>query len=196
MKRLVAIVLATMMFATLAVGLVSADAITGSTPLKCKLPLLITNIGQGPDAKLSRIYFDKSAIKFDYNAEPGKDDPMANDLKGYKTLFCVISSDAKGLGASGITIDDEVKRVDAMLKEAKKQGITIVACNTTGSAARGNYNEKSIDAIASYADAFVINTDGDKDKRFTNIATKYKKPITYFSNTLQDFGSIISSMFK
>ena len=95
-------------------------------PVKGQPPLLITNAGQGPGAKMSRLLVQRTGAvtDFDYIAEPK---PADLKTKPYKTLMVVLGSTAKGLGASGITIDQEIERLNAMIAEAKKLKLQIVA---------------------------------------------------------------------
>ena len=94
-------------------------AVSGAAPVKGRLPLLITNAGQGPGAKMSRLLVQRTGAvtDFDYNAEPK---PADLQKKPYKTMMVVLGSTAKGLGASGITIDQEIERLNAMIAEAKQ----------------------------------------------------------------------------
>src|SRR5512139_3150435 len=103
----------------------AAAAVSGAPPVKGALPLLITNAGQGPGAKMSRLLVQRTGVvtDFEYNAEPTVADLQK---KAYKTMFVVLGSTAKGLGASGITIDQEIERLNAMIAEARKQKIQIV----------------------------------------------------------------------
>ncbi len=95
-------------------------AVTGAPPVKGALPLLITNAGQGPGAKMSKLLLQRTGVvtDFEYNAEPKVADLQK---KSFKTMFVVLGSNAKGLGASGITIDQEIERLNAMIAEARSR---------------------------------------------------------------------------
>ena len=117
--------------------------------------------------------------------------------KPYKTLLVVIGSSAKGLGASGITIDDEIARLERMIKEAKKLGMQIIAAQIEGKARRDNIggpNERSIDAIAPFADHIIIKKDANTDGRFTKIAQENEIPLTIIDDTI-DFVQVIEKMY-
>ena len=75
---------------------------------------------------MSRLLVQRTGVvtDFDYIAEP---QPADLKTKPYKTMMVVLGSTAKGLGASGITIDQEIERLNAMIAEAKKLKIQIVA---------------------------------------------------------------------
>ena len=171
-------------------------AVTGAKPPRGALPLLITNAGQGSGAKMSRVLVQKTGVvtDFEYNAEPTVADLQK---KSYKTMFVVIGSTAKGLGASGITIDDEIVRLNAMIGEAKKQKIQVVAILLEGKAKRGKpggADERCIDAIAPFAQYLVVKKDGNEDGRFDAIAKKTGAPLTLIDDAI-DFSEVVKQMY-
>jgi len=170
--------------------------ISGVEPPKANQPLLITNAGQGPGGKMARLLIIRSKAVEDwtYNAEPWEEDL---NKKAYKTLLVVIGSSAKGLGASGITIDDEIARLERMIKEAKRLGMQIIAAQIEGKARRDNIggpNERSIDAIAPFADHIIVKKDANADGRFTKIAEANEIPLTIIDETI-DFMQVIEKMY-
>jgi hypothetical protein len=174
---------------------VHAD-VSGAKPPKGSLPLLITNAGQGSGAKMTRVLVQKTGVvtDFDYNAEPKVADLQK---KSYKTMFVVIGSTAKGLGASGITIDDEIERLNAMIAEARKQKIQVVAILLEGKAKRGKpggADERCIDAIAPFAQYLVVKKDGNEDGRFDAIAKRTGAPLTLIDDAM-DFSEIVRQMY-
>ncbi|MGE5199141.1 MAG: DUF6305 family protein [Rhodospirillaceae bacterium] len=175
----------------------SADAaVTGAAPVKGQQPLLITNAGQGPGAKMSRLLLQRTGVvsDFDYNAEPKPADLKA---KPYKTIMVVLGSTAKGLGASGITIDQEIDRLNAMIAEAKKLKLQIVCVLLEGKTRRGKpggADERCIDAIAPFADYLVVKKDGNEDGRFDAIAKKTGAPLTFIDDAV-DFSEVVKAMY-
>ena len=171
-------------------------AISGAEPPIADQPLFINNAGQGPGGKMARLLVIRSKVveEWTYNAEPQEEDLKE---KPYKTLLVVIGSSAKGLGASGITIDDEIARLERMIKEAKKLGMQIIAAQIEGKARRDNSggpNERSIDAIAPFADHIIVKKDANTDGRFTKIAEENKIPLTIIDDTI-DFIQAIEKMY-
>ena len=171
-------------------------AVSGAKPPKGALPLLITNAGQGPGAKMSRVLVQKTGVvtDFEYNAEPKVADLQK---KSYKTMFVVLGSNAKGLGASGITIDQEIQRLNAMIAEAKKQKIQVVAVLIEGKTRRGKpggADERCIDAIAPFAQYLVVKKDGNEDGRFDAIAKKTGAPLTLIDDAM-DFSEVVKQMY-
>jgi len=170
--------------------------ISGAEPPIAGQPLFITNAGQGPGGKMTRLLVIRSKAVEDwtYNAEPWEKD--LNE-KPYKTLLIVIGSSAKGLGASGITVDDEIARLERMIKEAKRLNMQIIAAQIEGKARRddvGGPNERSIDAIAPFADHIIVKKDGNFDGKFTKIAEENKIPLTIIDETI-DFIQVIEKMY-
>ncbi len=171
-------------------------AVTGAPPVKGQTPLLITNAGQGPGAKMSRLLVQRSGAvtDFDYNAEPR---PADLQKRPYKTVMVVLGSTAKGLGASGITIDQEIERLTAMIAEAKRLKLQIVAVLLEGKARRGKpggADERCIDAIAPHAQYLVVKKDGNEDGRFDAIARKTGAPLTLIDDAM-DFGEVVKRMY-
>jgi hypothetical protein len=171
-------------------------AVSGAAPVKGALPLLITNAGQGPGAKMSRLLVQRSGVvtDFEYNAEPKVADLQA---KSFKTMFVVLGSTAKGLGASGITVDQEIERLNAMIVEARKQKIQVVAILLEGKARRGKpggADERCIDAIAPFAQYLVVKKDGNEDGRFDAISKKSGAPLTLIDDAM-DFSVVVKQMY-
>jgi len=195
MKKLILFLLLSVFLVTAYAGSALA-LVSGAEPPKAGQPLLITNAGQGPGGKMARLLIIRSKAVEDwtYNAEPWEKD--LNE-KPYKTLLVVIGSSAKGLGASGITIDDEINRLNAMIAEAKKLGMQIIAAQIEGKARRDNAggpNERSIDAIAPFADHIIVKTDANADGRFTKIAEEKQIPLTLIDETI-DFIKVVEKMY-
>ena len=183
--------------AALLASSVSAEAaVSGAAPVKGQQPLLITNAGQGPGAKMARLLIQRTGVltDFDYTAEP---QPADLKTKPYKTLMVVLGSTAKGLGASGITIDQEIDRLNAMIAEAKKLKLQIVGVLLEGKTRRGKpggADERCIDAIAPHASYLVVKKDGNEDGRFDAIAKKTGAPLTFIDDAV-DFGEVVKAMY-
>ncbi len=176
---------------------VSVEAsVTGDKPVKGEEPLLITNAGQGPGGKMGRLLVarSKAVQNMTYNAEPSADDLKSG---GYKMVLVVIGSSAKGLGASGITIDDEIARLGVLMEECKKSGIPVIAAHIEGESKRGkpgSADERSIEAIAPYAQGFIVKSDGNFDGLFTEWAKKNGAPLTIIDETL-DLVQVVKDMY-
>lgn len=183
--------------AAVAAATVAAHAaVSGAPPVKGQAPLLITNAGQGPGAKMVRLLVQRSGAvaDFDYKAEPQPADLKA---KPYKTLMVVLGSTAKGLGASGITIDQEIDRLKAVMAEAKALKLQIVAVLLEGKTRRGKpggADERCIDTIAPHAHYLVVKKDGNADGRFDTIAKATGAPLTFIDDAV-DFTDVVKAMY-
>ncbi len=197
MRKNLALLSILVLFVFLCVALMINAKITGDEPVKAGQPLLITNAGQGPGGKMARLLVMRSQAveEWDYNAEP---EPEDIEGKGYKTMLVVIGSSSKGLGASGITIDDEIERLNRMIEKAKELDIQIIAAQIEGKARRdreGGPNERSIEAIAPYADYIIVKEDADFDGKFTKIAEENKVPMTVIEDSVE-LTEVVKAMYS
>jgi hypothetical protein len=116
----------------------------------------------------------------------------------YKTVIIAIGASLKGMGASGLTIDAEVKRLKSIVDFCKKNGIFIIGVHVGGLSKRGapgSDNEKMIDAIAPFTDYLVVAADSNKDGRFNDIAKEKGIPLTQIEYAL-DLVDIMKKVFK
>jgi hypothetical protein len=99
----------------------------------------------------------------------------------YKTMIFAIGASLKGMGASGLTVDSELKRLKSLIEYCEKNDIFIIAVHAGGESKRGasgSDNEKMIDAVAPFADYIIAVEDSNKDGRFTKITEEKKIPFT------------------
>jgi PPE-repeat protein len=116
----------------------------------------------------------------------------------YKTIIFAIGASLKGMGASGLTIDAEVKRLKSIVDFCKKNGIFIIGIHVGGISKRGapgSDNEKMIDAVAPFVDYLVVAADSNKDGRFNDIAKEKGIPLTQIEYAL-DLVDIMKQVFN
>jgi Domain of unknown function (DUF6305) len=120
--------------------------------------------------------------------------------KPYKTLIVVTGASLKGMGAAGVAITDEIARVNALMAEAKKKGITIIGAHVEGmerrakgAAAGDNSDEQSIDAVCPKAAFLIVRKDGDEDGRFTAFQKK-NIPVVFFEKN-NELSGVLQSVF-
>lgn len=163
------------------------------------LPMLITNAGQGPGGKMARLLVSQTkTIVLDQDFWY-KSEPVETDIKErpYKALMVIIGSSDKGLGASGITIDQEIARLQKMVKTAKDSKLPIIAVlleKDKRSAISTNPNERCIDTICPSADWMIVIKGGNTDQRFDKLKAKYKIPLTVIDNAI-DFTELCKKIF-
>lgn len=165
---------------------------------KAETPILVTSCGQSPGPLRLTVFMKRLQIAHDL-----KEDAAVKDLsaKPYKTLVVVTGSSLKGMGAAGVSIDDEVKRVSALIAEAKKKGITVIGSHVEGmerrakNAAPGdNSDEMSIDAVCPKANFLIVRKDGDEDGRFTALSKKHNVPVVFFQKNTE-IQDVLKSVF-
>ncbi len=116
----------------------------------------------------------------------------------YKTVIIAIGASLKGMGASGLTVENEVSRLKKIIDNCKKKKIFIIAVHVGGTSKRGapgSDNERMIDAVAPSADYLIVTGDGNKDGRFDTIAKDKGIPLTQIEYAL-DLVDIFKQVFK
>lgn len=152
-------------------------------------PVLLTSCGQSPGPVRLKIFLQKNNIVFDYNLQAKADDLIAKKKEGkpYKSIIIVTGASLKGMGAAGVSMDDEITRTKALIAEAKKQGIKVIGSHIEGMARRSqgastgdNTDEMSIDAVCNVSDFLIVKKEGDSDGRFTTISKAKNIPLILF----------------
>ena len=161
------------MFSALLVILLTVTFM-GFTPSsqKYEKPILISSAGQSADVTLASTLFKK--IKTEAAAKP-----MAKeaDLGGIKTLVIVPGFSSKGLGAAGISREQELDRVKSLISAAKKKNIKIVMLHIGGKARRGGQSDDFNKMVAEASSYMIVVKQGDEDQFFTKIAGQKKIPV-------------------
>jgi len=173
---------------------------------KAQFPVVTTSAGQSTDVETLNIIADEAGVGYDYcdvptveilkdgvgmggreSADTGFHVEINTDLETYpngtpyKTIMFAIGASLKGMGASGLTIEDEDKRLKEVIDYCKANNIFIVAVHIGGVSKRGapgGDNERMIDAVAPFADYIIVAKDSNKDGRFTTIAKEKNIPMT------------------
>ncbi len=152
-------------------------------------PALLTSCGQSPGPVRLKIFMTRLKLDYDYSLMATADDLIAQKEAGdpYKTLIIVTGASLKGMGAAGVSVDDELERTAELIAEAKKQGITIIGSHIEGMARRSagasagdNSDEMSIDAVCQNSTFMLIKAEGDEDGRFTAISKGKGIPMISF----------------
>lgn len=179
---------------------------------KASLPVLNTSAGQSADVETLNVICEEAGVTYDYcdvptvdlikagvglgDAEsgPGFHVEVHTDLgtypkaTPYKTIIFAIGASLKGMGASGLTVDAEVKRLNEIIDYCKQNDIFIIAMHAAGTSGRGapgSDNERMIDAVAPFADFIIVVADSNKDGRFDAIAKDKGIPLTQVEYALE-----------
>jgi len=181
-------------FAVLALALVliasfAAPAFAQARPaMKAQTPVLLTSCGQSPGPARIKVFLQRLQYEYDM-----KDTATVKDLaaKPYKTLIVVTGASLKGMGAAGVSMTDEIARVNALIAEARKKGMTVVGAHVEGmerrakgAAAGDNSDEQSIDAVCPKSQFLIVRKDGDEDGRFTAFQKK-NIPVMFFEKNTE-----------
>ena len=200
MKKRV-LVLAALMLLVASAGQLFA-AVTGD-PLKTyDCPYLLTSAGQGPGSKQLRLLINMSK-KFTLGTDFYLEDeplPRLDEINSgkYKVLVAVIGTTDKGLGASGITIEDEINNLKKVIEAAKAQGMPIVAVHIEQDKRAPkiptNGNERIIDLICPVADWMIVCKTSNPDGRFDKLKADYGVPLTIVDSALE-FSQLCTKIF-
>jgi len=171
---------------------------------KASPPILLTACGQSPDTVPMKVVIQKSKVPYDLVDLATVQDLAQKKSSGapYQTIIIVMGASLKGMGAAGISIEDEIKRTSELIEAARRDKITIIGAHiggmkrrAQGAAVGDNTDELSIDAVAPKSDLLLILKDGNEDGRFTIIAKQKKIPMIEVEKTL-DLIPEIEKLFK
>lgn len=136
-------------------------------------PVLITSAGQSADVKLVKMLAQRQNLN-DTTILMAK----PSDLKGIRTLIIVPGFSSKGLGAAGVSQQDEFLRVEALIKSANEMKIPIVLVHIGGNARRKGQSDSFNQLVADNSKIMIVVKQGDEDGFFSTISKKKNIPIT------------------
>ncbi len=135
-------------------------------------PVLVTSAGQSADVTMVSMMCKRLKLEATVEAKA-----TAENLKGIKTLILVPGFSSKGLGAAGISKEEEMDRVKAIIAEAKKQKVGILLMHIGGVPRRGTQSDPFNTLAAEASSKYIVVRQGDEDGFFTNLAKEKKVPI-------------------
>ncbi|HSW29842.1 MAG TPA: DUF6305 family protein [Longimicrobiales bacterium] len=185
-------------------------ALAGALPLAAQapaptaqLPVLLTSCGQSPGPERVKFFLNRLQLQHEFLARATAQDLVAAQQGGkpYKALIIVTGASLKGMGAAGVSMPQELARTEALIAEAKRQGITVIGSHVEGMARRAqgaaagdNSDEQSIDAVMPNAAFMIVRKDGDEDRRFTVISQKSNIPLLLFEKNME-LGELLGRVF-
>lgn len=135
-------------------------------------PILISSAGQSADVKLVKMLAARQEL--DANtvlmAKPA-------DLEGMKSLLIVPGFSSKGLGAAGISQEEEMNRVQELVEAANNNNIPIIMMHVGGNARRKGQSDAFNSLIANNSKHMIVVAQGNEDNFFTDIATEKGIPL-------------------
>lgn len=168
---------------------------------RLEFPVVLTSGGQSDEVNTVIFLLEEVGLPFDYCDVLSKDEFSAGvglggakDGKGkhvtvsseeaegtqFKTLWVALGASLKGMGASGLSVADEVGRINALIEYAKANNIKVLSFAIGGEIRRGlpgSPNEAMIDAIAPMSDIIVVTEETNLDDRFDAIAKENGIPL-------------------
>ena len=137
--------------------------------VKFEQPVLITSAGQSADVTIAGMLFKKASVQ-------AKAVSLAKvtDLDGIKTLVVVAGFSSKGLGAAGISREQEMARVQSILQAAKEKRLKVMTLHIGGKARRGNQSDDFNKMAAEASSYLLVVKQGNEDQFFSKIAAEKK----------------------
>jgi len=185
-------------------GLAWSPAMAQKQTIKLEQPVLLTSCGQSPGPLKIKVFLAKLKIDYVYDLQASEGDLAAKKKEGkpFKSLIIVTGASLKGMGASKVSIEDELDRAKKLIAEARKQGIKVVGAHVEGMERRAqgaapgdNSDELSIDAVCPQSDLLLVRKDGDEDKRFTAISTGKKIPQVTFEKNME-LSDVLKNLYQ
>jgi len=191
-------------FFIIVVSLAWSPAMAQKQTIKLEQPVLLTSCGQSPGPLKIKVFLAKLKIDYVYDLQASAGDLAAKKKEGkpFKSLIIVTGASLKGMGASKVSIEDELDRAKKLIAEARKQGIKVVGAHVEGMERRAqgaapgdNSDELSIDAVCPQSDLLLVRKDGDEDKRFTAISTGKKIPQVTFEKNME-LSDVLKNLYQ
>lgn len=162
------IAVCTLLFAAVSAG---AQTLNLKAPIADK-PAMLTSSGQSADIEMVKVLMDRAKLPYKMDA---KISAPALAGSGAKSLVVVLGGSSKGLGAAGISAQAEIERTNALIAEAKKQGMKIIGLHVGGRGRRGEMSDKFLAGAVPACDYVIVvgeaNHDGLFDKLTGNKVT-------------------------
>jgi hypothetical protein len=164
-------------------------SISIAAEFRSEQPILITSAGQSADVLMVKILAKKANLQFAFDKLASPD-----SLKNYKSLIMVSGGSTKGLGAAKIDKQDELDRINKLIKSANTNKINIITMHLGGKARRGKLSDEFNKLAAENANCLIIVKSGDDDHFFSNIAKEKKIPIQLIEK-IMEAGDVMKGIF-
>ena len=175
MRKLFSILLA---LALLLTGAALAEATPEAEQPSFEGPYVLTSAGQSADFQMVKTMLKMNKVENFTEDALLKPETLPADVK---CVIVVIGGSSKGLGAAGINADQELERLDAVLKAAKEKEIPVLAMHIGGMARRGELSDKFVEPVIAASAALIVLEEGNQDGLFDTLAKKYEVPVKYIA---------------
>ena len=146
----------------------------GTKSVEFEAPVLVTSFGQSTDGSMiEQVMKRLKTVSYSYN-------PTATgaDLDGVKTVVIAVGNATKGLGAAGISQEQETARAKEFMAAVEKKGVKVILCHIGGATRRGSLSDAFADMVLPLSSYMVVKEDGNEDSKFTSYASAHSIPIT------------------
>ena len=146
----------------------------GTKSVDFEAPVLVTSFGQSTDGSMiEQVMKRLKTVSYAYN-------PTATgaDLDGVKTVVIAVGNSTKGLGAAGISQEQETARAKEFMAAVEKKGVKVILCHIGGATRRGSLSDAFADMVLPLSSYMVVKEDGNEDSKFTSYASLNSIPIT------------------
>ena len=146
----------------------------GTKSVEFEAPVLVTSFGQSTDGSMiEQVMKRLKTVSYSYN-------PTATgaDLDGVKTVVIAVGNSTKGLGAAGISQEQETARAKEFMAAVEKKGVKVILCHIGGATRRGSLSDAFADMVLPLSSYMVVKEDGNEDSKFTSYASLNSIPIT------------------
>ena len=153
-------------------------------------PVLVTSFGQSTDAAMIDTILKRVGVKYTYGPTASSD-----IIKNYKTVIVAVGASELGMGAAGITEEEETARAKAIMQAIEEYGVKVIFCHIGGTSRRGVLSDEYADMVMPKASFIVVKEDANYDKKFSDYAEEHGTPISLIYAT-KDALTVFSELFS
>jgi hypothetical protein len=153
-------------------------------------PILITSAGQSAEVQIASVLAKRAGLESSLSKLA-----TAEDLADKKTVALVLGASLKGLGAAGLDVDEEKKRIRSLIKEAEAQNIPLLCLHLGGEARRGQLTDDLITSFLPSARLALVLASGNKDGLFSRICEENSIPLIEIEKTI-DALDLLKQVFQ
>lgn len=153
-------------------------------------PILITSAGQSADVNLVKMIAARQQLEATTILMAGP-----SDLEGIETLVVVPGFSSKGLGAAGISQEEEMERVKELVELAMEKEIPIIMMHIGGTARRHGQSDAFNELVANNSRYMIVVAQGNEDGFFSKIASEKEIPIKLVEK-IAETGEPLAALFK
>ncbi len=107
----------------------------------------------------------------------------------------VLGVSNKGLGAAGLSIEQEIERVQSIVAEALKNNTRIISIHTGGTARRGEASNQVIELCVPASDVVIVVEGGNNDGFFTSLCEENNVFLVQVPS-IAEAGNVLKSLFE